>query len=125
MDTQIRSRLIQSAREKSTITYSLLNDELSLGFDFSISSDRVAFGVLLEEVSVFEHKKNRPLLSALVVQSGSSKTQGSGFNKLCEKLHGSEWKALKKDRGYEKRCFEFWGKDDNYKKFRNDDSFID
>jgi len=125
IDRQIRERLIKAAREKSTVTYSLLNDELELGFDFRIADDRVDIGLDIEDVSSFEHEKGRPLLSALVVSSGAKKTQGSGFNKLCEKLDGVDWKSKKKNRGYEKECYAFWGDNDNYKKFRDDDTSAD
>lgn len=124
MVTDIREKLIALARLKTTWTYSELNQKLNLGLDFSNPSDRDLIGSWLGDISDHEHKKGRPLLSALITHKIGKREQGDGFYKLCEKLLGENWKKLKADKEWENRviaeCFTFWLEPDNYKLYKND-----
>jgi len=124
MDDRIRKKLIECARQKAPISYSELNDQLELGFDFSLGHHRDEIGQILGEISEHEFDKGRPLLSALVIHKGPDKEQGDGFYKLCEYLYDIPWQELKADRNFEldkmKDCYKFWLDPNNYEKYKND-----
>lgn len=124
MNREIRSLLIQYARIGRTISYSQLNEQLQLGYDFNLEFHRSQIGEDLGDVSTYEHLKGRPLLSALVVQQGSN-YEGDGFYKLCENLGYGNWETLKQNRTdfdeiQKDRCFDFWNDDIKYKSFKDD-----
>jgi len=123
MNRDIRNKLIECARLKCTISYSTLNDQLQLGYDFIIEHHRKLIGEDLGEISTYEHAKDRPLLSALVVRKGSG-YEGDGFYKLCEKLGYGSWETLKRSKKFDEdrqnECFEYWRNDENYKKHKDD-----
>lgn len=124
MVKEIRNKLIELARLKTTWSYSQLNEQLMLGLDFSTGYDRDLIGEWLGEISEHEFNQGRPLLSALIVHKGADREQGDGFYKLCEGFYGKNWMDLKADKNFEveriKECFSFWKDNDNYKKFKND-----
>lgn len=117
----MRSYLIETARIKSTVTYTQLNSQLGNLYDFSIPYDRKRIGEDLGEISEFEHKNGRPLLSALVVRS-SDGYEGDGFYKLCDYLGYGHWENLKKSKTFDderkQECYDFWRDNSNYSKFR-------
>jgi hypothetical protein len=123
MEARIRLRLIELARQNVTWSYSMLNEQMQLGLDFNLERDRSLIGDLLEEISIHEHSKDRPLLSALIIHK-NDRDQGDGFYKMCSRLNGKDWQALKRDTAWEEKvindCFEFWEKPNNYKNFRDD-----
>lgn len=124
MISDIRKQLIELARQKTTWSYSQLNDQLQLGLNFKNDYDRGLIGEWLGEISVHEFENDRPLLSALLIHKGGRREQGDGFYKLCEILYGEDWESLKADKNWENSmiadCFTFWLQGDNYKKFKND-----
>jgi hypothetical protein len=124
MEREIREKLIEIARFKSTWTYSKLNGQLDLRLDFSTGQDRSLIGEWLGDISINEHQKGRPLLSVLVTHKGGNRGQGDGFYKLCEDLYGKDWKALKANKGWENQmiaeCYTFWSDNENYKLYKND-----
>lgn len=124
MSKEIRETLIGIARSKSTWTYSQLNNQLQLGLNFENISDRDLIGDWLGDVSVHEHAKGRPLLSALITRKDRNREQGDGFYKLCEDLFNIDWEVLKADKNWENKmiadCYTFWTNADNYNKFKND-----
>tara|TARA_A100000171_G_scaffold35638_2_gene34189 strand:+ start:7084 stop:7461 length:378 start_codon:yes stop_codon:yes gene_type:complete len=124
MTDRIRQRLIKAAREKQTISYTQLNDECELGFDFNRPHDRDTIGDLLGEISEWEHEKDRPLLSSLVRHKSGKHEQGDGFYKLCEYLGYGDWQKLKNDQNFElkhiNKCFSYWKDNAHYKDFKND-----
>ncbi|MCP4457009.1 MAG: hypothetical protein GY816_03120 [Cytophagales bacterium] len=121
---RIRTRLIKAAREKQTISYTNLNEDCELGFDFSLVYHRNEIGDLLGEISEWEYDQDRPLLSALVRHKSGKHEQGDGFYKLCENLGFGQWQDLKLNSKFElgiiNECFDFWKNDSNYKEFKND-----
>lgn len=122
MDRDIRAKLIEYARIKRTLSYSQLNDQLQLGYDFNIKHDRKLIGDDLGDISCYEHSKRRPLLSALVVRKGSGH-EGDGFYKLCEKLGYGDWRILRRSSEFDlkrqQECFDFWRSNDNYRRFQD------
>lgn len=124
MDKEIRLKLIEYARLKTTCTYSQLNEKLQLHLNFADASDRSLIGDWLGDISIHEHEKGRPLLSSLVTHKDKMREQGDGFYKLCEDLLGIPWLELKADKEWENqqiaKCFEFWINPTNYKNYKND-----
>jgi len=124
MNTAIRKLLIETARiEGHTISYSTLNEQCELGYDFSLDYHRKMIGEDLGELSEYEHKAGRPLLSALVVHKGSN-YEGDGFYRLCENLGFGDAESLKRNRKTfdaerKQECYDFWSDEENYKKFKN------
>ena len=124
MIKDIRNKLIELARLKTTWTYSQLNEQIPLYLNFDNVQDRNLIGEWLGEVSVHEFENDRPLLSALITHKDNKREQGDGFYKLCESLYGKNWKDLKADKDWENKviadCFTFWTNADNYRKYKND-----
>lgn len=124
MTKDIRDKLIELARLKTTWTYSQLNEQLMLRLNFDYQRDRTYIGDLLDEISVHEFHNDRPLLSSLITHKGGRREQGDGFYKMCENLFNEDWKTLKADKNWEnemiKKCFTFWLDPYNYKNFKND-----
>ncbi|HMJ69756.1 MAG TPA: hypothetical protein VK508_12720 [Cyclobacteriaceae bacterium] len=125
MIAEIRRKLIELARSKSTWSYSQLNDQLDLKLEFGKRVyDRILIGDWLEEVSIHEFERNRPLLSALIIHKGPDKEQGNGFYKLCEKLYNIPWQELKGKPDFEiekiKECFSFWKDNENFRQYKDD-----
>ena len=89
--------MIDIARNKGSINYQELSNVCSLGLVMNDSEYvRAEIGRILGEISEFEHKAQRPLLSALVITKWKGE-QGDGFYKLCEKMGYGSWKRLKND----------------------------
>ncbi len=124
MEREIRSKLIELARNKTPWSYSQLNEQLQLGLDFKNGYERDLIGEFLGNISIYEYKKGRPLLSSLIIHKSSDKEQGNGFYKLCSEIYGKDWKELKADKNFElermKDCYSFWKDNENYKKYKND-----
>jgi len=118
MNNLVRDYLIRLARKRTnqTVTYQKLSDDCNLRLDMSIPYDRTVIGDILGDISVFEHNRERPLLSALVLRKGDD-YEGDGFYKLAERLGFGNWKKLKKDGVFEvkqmKECIAKW-QDDKY-----------
>ena len=124
MVKDIRDKLIELARLRTTWTYSQLNEQLMLGLNFNSDYDRALIGEWLGEISRHEFEKERPLLSSLVTHKFGKREQGDGFYKLCEELYGKRWTVLKTDKKWENGliadCYTFWQNPDNYKKYKDD-----
>jgi hypothetical protein len=124
MIRDIRSKLIELARLRTTWSYSQLNEQLQLGLNFSNPLDRDLIGEWLGEVSVHEFNNERPLLSCLITHKNGLREQGDGFYKLCEKLFGEDWEDLKANKKWENQliagCYEYWLKPEKFKEFKND-----
>lgn len=97
----------------------MLSDKCFLGLDMQQIQDRNEIGLILGDISRFEHKNKRPLLSALVLRA-SDDYEGDGFYKLAEELGYGDWKKLKREGIFEilqiKECIAKWGDDSYYLK---------
>jgi hypothetical protein len=95
-----------------------------LGLNFKNAYQRELIGDFLGDISMYEHKKGRPLLSALVIHKSNDKVQGNGFYKLCTEIYKKDWEVLKSDKYFEieriKECYSFWKDNSNYNKYRSD-----
>ncbi len=122
MHETVRKALIEVARQrtKQTITYQELSDKCKLGLNMRDNpSDRTKIGIILGEISKFEHNNKRPFLSSIVIRLIDGE-EGEGFYKLAEKLGYGPIKKLKEDCFEEiqiGKCIEFWSNEENYKKF--------
>lgn len=126
MNRTVRTYLIDLARNptNSIVHYQILCDACSLPLRMRENpQDRLEIGRILEVISVHEHERERPLLSSLVVSSGSFE-EGNGFYKMCQKIGYGEWQALKRNERFAfehmERCWLFWQNNNNYIQFRND-----
>jgi hypothetical protein len=124
MNKEIRNKLIELARLRTTWSYSQLNEQLQLGLDFSNGHDNKLIGEWLGEISIHEHERKRPLLSVLITHKYDKREQGDGFYKLCGDLFGEDWEKLKANKKWENGliadCYEFWLEPENYKKYKKD-----
>lgn len=123
MNTIVRTYLIELARTNRTVNYQKLADDCQLGLIMSESEyARAEMGRILGEISTFEHKNNRPLLSSLVISKGDN-YQGDGYYKMCEELGFGSWKKLKSNFEFEinqmNKCYSFWQDTENYNQFKN------
>ena len=123
MDHAIRRKLVDLARiNGAKISYQALSDEFQLYLDMKKKQDRAFIGRVLSEISSYEYKNDRPLLSALVLLKGRSGKQMDEFYKLCEELGMGSWETLKADPDFEssqrKACYKFWKDNQNYKEYR-------
>lgn len=123
MDEIVRHKLIEIARAKGeqTITYQELSDQCRLGLVMRDSEyARAEIGRILGEISAYEHRYERPLLSALVLSKGSN-YEGDGFFKICEELGFGPWRKLQKDITFPviqmKRCYAFWKDEENFERY--------
>ena len=123
---KIRRKLIELARQGKGMTwsYSQLNDQLPLGLDFSRKQDIGQLGEWLDEISLHEYQKERPLLSCMVKQGFGKGNYGEGFYKLYASLFGGDWEQYQGDKDWEKKlidkCNIFWKNPDNFEMFKND-----
>jgi len=121
---EIRNKLIELARLRTTWTYSQLNEQLNLGLDFQSDKDRSLIGDWLGEISRHEFERERPLLSSLITHKAGKREQGDGFYKLCQELFGVGWEKLKEDKEWENgliaNCYTFWLNPKNFRQFKYD-----
>jgi len=120
MNNDIRLLLIERAKLNKPIEYGSIMQRLYL--DHNNPQHRDQLSEVLAEISRFEHSKNRPMLSAMVMYKGLE-SFGDGFYKLASEL--GEGKIAKLKEGlftYEmlKKCHEFWNNKNNYNKYIND-----
>lgn len=127
MNNKVRSYLIQAARStKGTVTYGEVNTNCNLNFDLGNENGKRQLSIVLGEVSEYEDRKGRPLVSAVAVYKHQQKgVHGNGFYKIAEELGKGDWKTLKINLfGIEqmKASLEFWRNDENYSQFAHLDA---
>jgi hypothetical protein len=82
----IARRLHKVARDRGTITYGELADEMARAGLTALDPHSPALAALLGQVNVLEHEAGRPLISALVVHKGGDLEPGSGFWAFAREL---------------------------------------
>jgi len=120
MNREIRQMLIERARLKAPVAYGIIMQQL--GLDNAIKEHRESLSYELAEISRFEHKKKRPMLSAMAMYEGL-KSFGPGFYPLAEELGYGDAEELEKKRfAYEmqKICNAYWKDETNFKAYAND-----
>lgn len=124
MSKRIRNRLIEIARLRATTTYSQISEQLEFGLDLELKDHREMIFDWLNDVSLDEHKKGRPLLGVLVSKKNGRREANDGFYRMCEELYGKKWETMKDDEGWEEEqkaaCHEFWLNEENYEKYKAD-----
>jgi hypothetical protein len=83
MNKQIYEFLLSVAKERNYTTYAVIAP--MAGLDMDLDNDRREIGELLGEISRFEHKKGRPLLSVVVIHREDN-IPGPGFFTLAKEL---------------------------------------
>ena len=86
----IYERLKSIACLQQTVTYAEIG--LLADLDMNNPADRNRIGIILGEISTFEHQHGRPLLSVLVIHSHNN-IPGDGFFNLSRELnvyHGDD-----------------------------------
>ncbi len=121
MNTRVRKMLIESARQNKPLVYSEVMRKI--GLDHSEKDDRNKFSKILEDISRFEHSRQRPLLSAQIVYMGTGEI-GKKFYWLASELKYGTQKELEA-RVFEGEmmviCHNFWIDENKFKDFLNDD----
>ena len=84
MNELIYERLKMTAAARGTTVYGELGP--LIGLDMDLPAARTQLGNLLGEISTFEHKHGRPLLSVIVVHKKEDQMPGSGFFTLAKRL---------------------------------------
>src|SRR3989344_69135 len=86
INKEIYKKLIEVARRQETINYSQFASDCN--FPYSAVDERNQFHHLLGEISKFEVKNKRPMLSVLVHHKGDIlRTPGKGFFNLADELN--------------------------------------
>jgi hypothetical protein len=78
-----KTLLVDIARQKATIAYSILVAKISI---ISLDPHSYAMRAFLGEISTEEHEAGRGLLSVVVVYKHGEMMPGPGFFELAEKL---------------------------------------
>ncbi|MFK7925016.1 MAG: hypothetical protein AB8H47_23870 [Bacteroidia bacterium] len=123
MDHAIRRKLVDLARIRGAkISYQALSDEFQLNLDMKKKKDRSFMAKVLSDISEYEFKNSRPLLSSLVLLKGRTGKQMDDFYKFCEELGMGGWEDLKANPEFEAgqriTCHQFWKETQNYKNYR-------
>ena len=106
-------RLQKVARDRTTITYSGLADEMARAGLIRLEPHSSALAALLGHVNLLEHEDGWPLISALVIHKGADAEPGPGFWNFARDLGidvGSGPHARLEFWSAEvQRCLAFWG----------------
>jgi hypothetical protein len=104
---EVRSILVEKARQRAMIPYSeLVGMVKSVTFK---AFDQRLFAIL-GQVSVAEHEQGRPLLSVLVVHKTGDMQPGEGFFELAEALGRNTSDVLKAWIEEVKKVYQHWNK---------------
>lgn len=117
MNQMIRSYLINQCVLGEPIYYEDVAVKLDL--DLKDINDRNSLSKVLGEISEFEYRSGRPLVSAIAIYK-SKDDHGNGFYKLCEGLGiGKASKLAERLYGFEQmnECKQFWSNSDNFQRY--------
>jgi hypothetical protein len=123
MNEVVRHCLVDLAHKgRGSIGYQELSDKCHLNLVMHESKYASAeIGRIFGEISRFEHKAGRPLISSLVITKGDH-YQGDGFFRLAEELGFGSWKELRDGLEFEFKqmsaCYTFWGDPEHYAQYR-------
>jgi len=111
INEKVYKKLKDVASKKETISYSQLAIEMD--FPYSTIDERNTFHHLLGDISIYEVKHKRPMLSVLVHHKGDiERTPGKGFFNLADELNQrkeGETDLQLKSRMI-KECWNYWSK---------------
>ena len=120
MNNQVREYLISVAREEnSTVFYSEPIRDNRLKIDLGSEEGQNQLKQLLEEISTYEHKAGRPMLTALAINKNEN-DQGAGFYELAERFAKGRKNNLRKNWwGHQEaeRVRDFWKNENHFTEF--------
>lgn len=123
MHYKLRTYLIEIARKKDRFAYySDIVVDCGLPINLKTERGRRQLTELLGELSEYENKNGRPLISAMAIYKDSRRNDhGDGFYMVAERLKKGDFKTLKY--GFfgfteAEACRKFWQDEENYEKFR-------
>lgn len=122
MNQEIRKFLIDQCVKGQPIYYEAIGKMLSLNLE--LESDRNILSKTLGDISAFEYKSNRPLISSIAIYKQKN-DHGYGFYNLCEELKIGKASQLSQQLfGFTQieECKTFWKKSENYKAYYNTDT---
>ncbi|MEX2484560.1 MAG: DUF3883 domain-containing protein [Brumimicrobium sp.] len=117
MNQEVRKFLIDQCVKGQPIYYEAIGQILDL--ELGLESQRKILSKTLGEISAFEHKQGRPLISSIAIYKQKN-DHGYGFYSLCEELGiGKASKLSKELYGFTQieKCKRFWHKPENYNAF--------
>ena len=125
MNSKVRKYLIEAARQKGKfVFYSDIVSDCGLKFNLRNTNGQKQLNQILDDISAFENKAGRPLLSAMAIYKDVRKNDhGDGFYYMAEKLGKGNARKLKRDLyGFmeAESCRKFWQIDDSYIKFKDE-----
>lgn len=124
MNTKIRELLIERAREDKPIYYGEIMQ--ILGLKLGDHEDHEILSNVLGEISEYENKHERPLLSSIATYSPETtrhkkgEIHGNGFYEIAEALGKGDRTKLKREMFAVKEmaeCREYWRDEDKYQQF--------
>lgn len=124
MNHLIRKLLIERAREDKPIYYGEIMQ--ILGLKTGDYEDHEMLSNVLGEISMYEHRHERPLLSCIATYSPETTRQkkgeihGNGFYEIAEELGKGERTKLKREMFAVKEmaaCRDFWRNEDKYRRY--------
>ena len=125
MNTKVRKYLLEAARQKGKfVYYSDVVTECGLKFNLRNTNGQKQLNQILDDISAFEDKADRPLLSAMAIYKDVRKNDhGDGFYYMAEKLGKGNARKLKRDLyGFaEAEAYRvFWQNEENYAKHKDE-----
>lgn len=122
MNNKVREYLIEAARAKDKfVFYSDVVKDCKLDFDLNSEYGQHQLSVALGEVSEFENKNQRPLISAMAIYKNEKiNDHGDGFYKLAQSLGKGKIKQLRDDLfAFEEANVsrDFWQNEENYLRY--------
>jgi hypothetical protein len=119
LNTKVRKHLIEAARQKGKfVYYSDVVTECGLKFNLRNTNGQKQLNQILDDISAFEDKAGRPLLSAMAIYKDVRKNDhGDGFYYMAEKLGKGNARKLNRDLyGFAEAeaCRVFWQNEENY-----------
>lgn len=115
----VREYLIKQSRSDTPIFYEDVVNNCDLKINLALQKDRDILSNILGEISSFEDKNERPLLSSMAIYK-TTKKHGYGFFEICEQLgKGKAKKLSNNDYGFEQQglCRMYWRDEKNYHNF--------
>lgn len=109
----VYAKLKEIAKRQETINYSQFASDCNL--PYTSIEERNEFHNRLGEISKYEVKNGRPMLSVLVNHKGDiERTPGKGFFELADELNQRKPKETDKQMQYRiiKECWEYWKEKD-------------
>ena len=110
MNKKVYERLKEVAKAGTVITYSELNSSCNLHLNFNNIDDRNKISNILGEISEYEVKEGRPMLSVIVVLKGSIPLKPAyGFFTYADELEVRKMETdLQLYYRQLKKCWETW-----------------